>query len=126
MTKTPKALKAAPREPCRRDAAFVAWMLRTMPDEVFPCGPDTSPEGDEHLVLSVALKVDALAERLNAEDDGSEAFAAYRRRVLMCADVMAGKLAAPPQSQWDRMAEQHGRGIYLSPKAHLRREEPDA
>ena len=116
MSKTP------PREPCRRDAAFVAWMLRILPDDVFPCGPDTTPEGDDHLVLSVALKVDALAERLNAEDDGSEAFAAYRRRVLMCAGVMNGKLSAPPQSQWDRMAEQYGRGAYLSAAAHLRRE----
>lgn len=116
MTKTP------PREPCRRDAAFVAWMLRIMPDDVFPCGPDITPEGDDHLVLSVVLKVDALAERLNAEDDDSEAFAAYRRRVLMCAGVMSGKLSAPPQSQWERMAQQYGRGAYLSYNAHLRRE----
>jgi hypothetical protein len=123
MTKTPKALKAAPREPCRRDAAFVAWMLRTLPDEVFPCGPDTSMEGDDHLVLFVALKVDALDERLNDEDDGTEAFAAHRRRVLMCANVMSGKLSAPPPSMWSQMAEKLERGIYLSPKAHLRGKE---
>lgn len=121
MTKTPKALKAAPREPCRRDAAFVAWMLRIMPDDVFPCGPDTTPEGDDHLILFVALKIDALAERFHVEDDGSEAFAAYRRRVVMCANVMSGKLAAPPQSQWNRMAEQYGRGACLTAVAHLRR-----
>ena len=122
MTKIPKALKAAPCEPCRRDAAFVAWILCTMPDEVFPCGPDISPEGDEHLVLSVTQKVDALAERLDDEDDGSDEFAAYRGRVLMCADVMAGKLAAPPQSMWAQMAQQYGRGRYQNHKAHLRRE----
>ena len=118
MNKTP------PREPCRRDAAFVAWILQVMPDEVFPRGPDISPEGDEHLVFSDMQTVDALAERLDDEDDGSEEFAAYRRRVLMCADVMAGKLAAPPQSMWAQMAQQYGRGRYLSHKAHLRREEP--
>jgi len=116
MSKTP------PREPCRRDAAFVAWMLRILPDDVFPCGPDTNPEGDDHLVLTVSLKVDALAERLNADDDGSEAFSAYRRRVLMCADVMAGKLSAPPQSMWETTAKDYGRGRYLSYKAHLRPE----
>jgi|GEM_PF-4741468 len=115
MTKTP------PREPCRRDAAFVAWILRTMPDYVFPHGPDTNPEGDNHLVLSVALNVDALAECLSNEDDGTEEFAAYRCRVVMCADVMAGKLSAPPESMWEAIAKDYGRGRYLSHKAHLRR-----
>lgn len=122
MTKRPKAQIAAPHEPCRHDARFVAWMLRTSPYEVFPCGPDIGEEGDDHLVLAVTAKVDELAARLNDDDDGSEAFAAYRRRVAMLADVMAGKLSAPPQSMWDRMAERYGRGIYLSAAAHLRRE----
>lgn len=36
MTKTPKALKAAPREPCRHDAAYVAHMLCYSPFDVFP------------------------------------------------------------------------------------------
>lgn len=122
MTKMPKALKAVPREPCRHDAAFVAWMLCLMPGEVFPLGPDISSEGDEHLVLSAASKVDALAARLDDEGDGSEVFAAYRRRVLMCVDVMAGKLSAPPRSLWAQLGAQYGRGIYLSHEAHLRRE----
>lgn len=122
MNKTPKVLKAAPREPCRHDAVFVASMLRYSPFDVFPYGPETTPEGDDHLVFDVTSKVDALAARLNDEDDGTEAFAAYRCRLLMCADVMAGKLAAPPQSMWAQMAQQYGRGRYLSYKAHLRRE----
>lgn len=122
MTKTLKALKAAPREPCRHDAAFVAWMLCYSPFDVFPYGPETTSEGNDHLVFDVTSKVDALAARLNDEADGSEEFAAYRRRVLMCADVMTGRLAAPPLSMWPQMAQQYGRGRYLSDKAHLRRE----
>lgn len=122
MTKTPKALKAAPREPCRHDAAYVAHMLCYSPYDVFPYGPEATPEGDDHLVFDVTSKVDALAARLNDEDDGTKEFAAYRRRLLMCTDVMAGKLAAPPLSMWAQMAQQYGRGRYLSHKAHLRRE----
>lgn len=72
MTKTPKALKAAPREPCRHDAAYVAHMLCYSPFDVFPYGPETTPEGNDHLVFDVTSKVDALAARLNDEDDGSE------------------------------------------------------
>ena len=116
MSKTP------PREPCRHDAAYVAHMLCYSPFDVFPYGPETTPESDDHLVFDVISKVDALAERLNDEDDGTEEFAAYRRRVLMCADVMTGKLAAPPLSMWPQMAQQYGRGRYLSYKAHLRPE----
>ena len=115
MSKTP------PREPCRRDATYVALMLCYSPLDVFPYGPETTPEGDDHLVFDVTSKVDALAARLNDEDDGTEEFAAYRRRLLMCADVMAGKLAAPPQSMWAQMVQQYGRGRYLSHKAHLHR-----
>lgn len=122
MTKTLKALKAAPREPCRHDAAFVAWMLCYSPFDVFPYGPETTPEGNDHLIFDVTSKVDALAARLHDEDDRTEDFATYRRRVLMCADVMSGKLSAPSQSQWDRMADQYGRGLYLSAAAHLRPE----
>lgn len=44
MTKTPKVLKAAPCEPCRHDAAYVAHMLCYSPFDVFPYGPETPPK----------------------------------------------------------------------------------
>lgn len=121
MSKRLKALTAAPHEPCCHDAAFVAMLLRTSPSEVFALDPDDSEEGNEHLALSVSQQVDELVAHLSDDNDGSDAFAAYRRRVTLCADVMAGKRSAPPRSMWARVAEEYGRGIYLSVKAHLRR-----
>lgn len=122
MNKKPKALKAAPREPNHHDARFVALILCVSPFDPFPHGPDSSEEGNDHLILTLMQEVDALAQRLGDEDDSTEEFAAYRRRVLMCADVISGKQPAPRESMWPQMAQQYGRGRYLSHKAHLRRE----
>jgi hypothetical protein len=120
MTEKPKALTAAPNEPSYHDAAFVAMLLRVLPDTVFARSPDISEEGNQHLVETVALTVGDLAANLDHDNDGTEAFAAYRGRVLLCEGVMAGRLSAPPRSRWDQLAIEYGRGVYLSHKAHAR------
>ncbi|WP_372013576.1 hypothetical protein [Pseudoxanthomonas sp. 10H] len=122
MIKKQKGLTAAPREPERIDAAFVAWMLRISPIEVFPLGADITEEDDAQLILQASLKVDDLVSRLNAEDDGSPDFKRHRELVLICASIMDGRSYAPPKSMWGKFEKQYGRGIYLSHKAHLRRE----
>lgn len=121
MTKRPKAPTAVPHEPCRHDSAFVATLLSTSVDGIFACGPDFDEEGDEHLLLSISQQVDGLVSHLSGDDDGSDAFAAYRRRVTICAEVLAGKRTAPPRSMWARVVKEYGRGIYLTVKAHQRR-----
>ncbi|WP_146910171.1 hypothetical protein [Arenimonas daejeonensis] len=89
-------------------------------DEVFPHGAETTEEADAHFVETVVGKVDDLTKRLPEEDDGSEAFSMYRQRLALCADILAGRVIVP-RRHWLSVAEKFGRGIYLSPKAHLSR-----
>lgn len=108
-------------EPSREDAAFVAWMLCIDPGQVFPHGPEITEDADAHLIDYVVGKVDRLSARIVTDDDGSDAFIAYRRRALLCEGVLAGTVTVP-KFLWQSMERDYGRGQYASRPAHLHRE----
>lgn len=110
MTKRPKAPKEF--EPCRFEARFVAVLLRIQPEDVFPIAPGCDEDDDAHFVIYVCNKVDSLKERLAEGNDGTPEFREYRRTLALCADVMNGKVFAPPESQWESFAARYRRGLY--------------
>lgn len=108
-------------EPTCDNAAFVAMMLRVPVNEVFPFGAETAEDADDHFIWTIVAMLEKLNARLAEVDDSTEAFAEYRSRVVLCSDVLTGKISVP-RLLWARMAERYGRGIYLSSAAHLRKE----
>ena len=58
---------AAPTE--ARRASYVAWLLRLDPLRVFPAGPESNAEADQHLVDTVIAQLEELTEQAARSGD---------------------------------------------------------
>jgi hypothetical protein len=110
MKPSPRALKAAPTEAQR--AAYVAWLLRISPYNVFPAGPECNPEADQHLVDSVLAELDKHWEQATNSRDSSPRAVWFRQTLDYCNAVMSGKVN-PADNGWYENRRGYRRGVYL-------------
>lgn len=116
MKSSPHAQIAAPSEAQR--AAYVAWLLRIDPRRIFPAGPESNAEADQHLVDWVMSKLNILAEEVQRlkRTERAPRFLWYRKTLQHCIDVMDG-IAEPPEPNKNGEFDNTGgyrRGIYLT------------
>ena len=105
-----KAQMAAPTEAQR--AAYVAWLLRLDPLRVFPSGPESNTEADQHLVDTVHVQLEELTEQAAHSSDRSPRAVWFRRTLDHCNEVMSGK-TNPADNGWFNNKAAYRRGIHL-------------
>lgn len=101
---------AAPAE--ARRAQYVAWLLCLNPLRVFPAGPESNAEADQHLVDTVHVQLEELTEQAAGSSDRSPRAVWYRRTLDHCNEVMSGK-ANPADNGWFDNKAGYRRGVYV-------------
>lgn len=110
MKSSPRALTAAPSEAQR--AAYVAWLLRIDPYNIFSVGPECNPEADQHLVDSILAELEKHRKQASNSHDPSPRAVWFRQTLDHCTSVMSGKVN-PADNGWYENRRGYRRGVYL-------------
>lgn len=116
MKPTRTAQKAAFSEVDR--ATYTAWLLLILPDEIFPLGPESTPEADQHLIDCIISKLYHLTKRAAQSKDRSPRALWFRKTLDHCNAVMNGT-CEPAENNGSGFENTGGfrRGIYLFQEA---------
>ena len=109
------------KEPSWREAAYVAWLLRIDPFEVFAIEPETTDEANQHLIDSVFRKLDQLTREIKLVKgfERSPQFLWYCKTVEHCVAVM-DCVADPAEHGWFANRQGFRRGMYVVARGRAR------
>lgn len=101
-------------------ATYGAWLLGVRPDMVFPHGPESTEEADEHFAQWMRQLVAPLLEEARHSTDRSPEALRYIATLCHVDDVLEGR-DDPARNGWFSNRAGHRRGIYVFPSAKAAR-----